>query len=121
MTCSPFLSQVHELCDNFCHRYINCLKGKMPIDLVIEDREGIGAIKTGAASPTDGGSDNHSESRSPMDQVSKSILKEISIFVSLLSCVAGVKYRRCFFVGIAAYADSNTKFYMVLISKGYML
>uniref|UniRef100_A0A4W4FDQ4 Homeobox domain-containing protein n=1 Tax=Electrophorus electricus TaxID=8005 RepID=A0A4W4FDQ4_ELEEL len=34
------LEKVHELCDNFCHRYISCLKGKMPIDLVIEDREG---------------------------------------------------------------------------------
>ena len=33
-------SQVHELCDNFCHRYISCLKGKMPIDLVIDEREG---------------------------------------------------------------------------------
>lgn len=32
--------QVHELCDNFCHRYINCLKGKMPMDLVVDDREG---------------------------------------------------------------------------------
>uniref|UniRef100_A0A8C5SG87 MEIS N-terminal domain-containing protein n=1 Tax=Laticauda laticaudata TaxID=8630 RepID=A0A8C5SG87_LATLA len=32
--------RVHELCDNFCHRYISCLKGKMPIDLVIDDREG---------------------------------------------------------------------------------
>ena len=32
--------QVHELCDNFCHRYISCLKGKMPIDLVIDEREG---------------------------------------------------------------------------------
>ncbi|MPC70552.1 Homeobox protein homothorax [Portunus trituberculatus] len=31
---------VHELCDNFCHRYISCLKGKMPIDLVIDEREG---------------------------------------------------------------------------------
>ncbi|KPI92086.1 Homeobox protein homothorax [Papilio xuthus] len=30
---------VHELCDNFCHRYISCLKGKMPIDLVIDERE----------------------------------------------------------------------------------
>ncbi|XP_021564060.1 homeobox protein Meis3, partial [Carlito syrichta] len=30
---------VHDLCDNFCHRYITCLKGKMPIDLVIEDRD----------------------------------------------------------------------------------
>ena len=34
-----FLFQVHELCDNFCQRYISCLKGKMPIDLVIEDRD----------------------------------------------------------------------------------
>uniref|UniRef100_A0A8C5MZR1 Homeobox domain-containing protein n=1 Tax=Leptobrachium leishanense TaxID=445787 RepID=A0A8C5MZR1_9ANUR len=33
-------SQVHDLCDNFCHRYITCLKGKMPIDLVIDDRDG---------------------------------------------------------------------------------
>uniref|UniRef100_A0A8D0CVN6 Meis homeobox 1 a n=1 Tax=Sander lucioperca TaxID=283035 RepID=A0A8D0CVN6_SANLU len=31
---------VHELCDNFCHRYISCLKGKMPIDLVMDDRDG---------------------------------------------------------------------------------
>uniref|UniRef100_A0A8C5QXA5 Meis homeobox 2 n=1 Tax=Leptobrachium leishanense TaxID=445787 RepID=A0A8C5QXA5_9ANUR len=31
---------VHELCDNFCHRYISCLKGKMPIDLVIDERDG---------------------------------------------------------------------------------
>lgn len=30
------LEKVHELCDNFCHRYISCLKGKMPIDLVID-------------------------------------------------------------------------------------
>ncbi|NXF19398.1 MEIS1 protein, partial [Rhodinocichla rosea] len=31
---------VHELCDNFCHRSPPCLKGKMPIDLVIPPREG---------------------------------------------------------------------------------
>ncbi|XP_029653997.1 homeobox protein Meis1-like, partial [Octopus sinensis] len=31
---------VHELCDNFCQRYISCLKGKMPIDLVIDERDG---------------------------------------------------------------------------------
>lgn len=37
---NSFLPQVHELCDNFCHRYISCLKGKMPIDLVIDEREG---------------------------------------------------------------------------------
>lgn len=36
---TPVPPQVHDLCDNFCHRYITCLKGKMPIDLVIEDRD----------------------------------------------------------------------------------
>ena len=36
----PFLFQVHELCQNFTSRYINCLKGKMPIDLVTDDRDG---------------------------------------------------------------------------------
>ncbi|KAI3363591.1 hypothetical protein L3Q82_001183 [Scortum barcoo] len=36
---NELISQVHELCDNFCHRYISCLKGKMPIDLVIEERD----------------------------------------------------------------------------------
>ena len=34
-------AQVHELCDNFCHRYISCLKGKMPIDLVIDERDTV--------------------------------------------------------------------------------
>lgn len=38
------LEKVHELCDNFCQRYINCLKGKMPIDLVVDDRDGSGPI-----------------------------------------------------------------------------
>jgi len=33
--------QVHELCDNFCQRYINCLKGKMPMDLVIEETDSL--------------------------------------------------------------------------------
>ncbi|CAG0912232.1 unnamed protein product [Notodromas monacha] len=33
------LEKVHELCDNFCHRYISALKGKMPIDLVIDERD----------------------------------------------------------------------------------
>ncbi len=32
--------QVHDLCDNFCHRYITCLKGKMPTDLILDEREG---------------------------------------------------------------------------------
>uniref|UniRef100_A0A672SE85 Meis homeobox 2a n=1 Tax=Sinocyclocheilus grahami TaxID=75366 RepID=A0A672SE85_SINGR len=40
LSLSLLCSKVHELCDNFCHRYISCLKGKMPIDLVIDDRDG---------------------------------------------------------------------------------
>jgi len=42
------LEKVHELCDNFCHRYISCLKGKMPIDLVIEEREASGPASAGS-------------------------------------------------------------------------
>ncbi|KPP58558.1 hypothetical protein Z043_123604, partial [Scleropages formosus] len=53
------LEKVHELCDNFCHRYISCLKGKMPIDLVIDDREG--------GSKSD--SEDISRSSGPLDQV----------------------------------------------------
>ncbi|KAM9453845.1 homeobox protein Meis3 isoform 1-T1 [Salvelinus alpinus] len=34
------LEKVHDLCDNFCNRYITCLKGKMPTDLILDDREG---------------------------------------------------------------------------------
>ncbi|ELT94055.1 hypothetical protein CAPTEDRAFT_139538, partial [Capitella teleta] len=44
------LEKVHELCDNFCHRYISCLKGKMPIDLVIDERDSTGG---GPKTPTE--------------------------------------------------------------------
>ncbi|KAL7890311.1 hypothetical protein AOLI_G00025690 [Acnodon oligacanthus] len=54
------LEKVHELCDNFCHRYISCLKGKMPIDLVIDEREG--------GSKSD--SEEISRSSGPLDQTS---------------------------------------------------
>ena len=33
------LFQVHQLCDSFCSRYIGCLKGKMPVDLSLDDAE----------------------------------------------------------------------------------
>nr|CAD7571401.1 unnamed protein product [Timema californicum] len=47
--------QVHELCDNFCHRYISCLKGKMPIDLVIDERESTKPPElTGSTNGNDG-------------------------------------------------------------------
>nr|XP_018669120.1 transcription factor protein isoform X1 [Ciona intestinalis] len=51
------LEKVHELCQNFTSRYINCLKGKMPIDLVIEDREGGVPSKLEANEPTSSGSE----------------------------------------------------------------
>merc|ERR1712228_82819 len=40
------LEKVHELCQNFTSRYINCLKGKMPIDLVNDERaDGASSVK----------------------------------------------------------------------------
>lgn len=58
------LEKVHELCDNFCHRYISCLKGKMPIDLVIDERE------TSRPSTDLGGSTNGNDGRSNADSTS---------------------------------------------------
>ena len=60
-----FLFQVHELCDNFCHRYISCLKGKMPIDLVIDERDG-GKSELGV------GDSNNNANRSTADSTSHS-------------------------------------------------
>ncbi|KAK7161278.1 hypothetical protein R3I94_004074 [Phoxinus phoxinus] len=51
------LEKVHELCDNFCHRYISCLKGKMPIDLVVDDKEGGSRSDGEEFTRTPGGSD----------------------------------------------------------------
>merc|ERR1719361_2789529 len=59
------LEKVHELCDNFCHRYISCLKGKMPIDLVIDEREG-GKSELGV------GDSNNNANRSTADSTSHS-------------------------------------------------
>jgi len=47
--------QVHELCDNFCHRYISCLKGKMPIDLVVDERDTASTSGGGGGGLTGGG------------------------------------------------------------------
>lgn len=47
------LEKVHDLCDNFCKRYIACLKGKMPLDLVLEEGDG----KEKASSESDDGKD----------------------------------------------------------------
>jgi hypothetical protein len=65
--------QVHELCDNFCQRYINCLKGKMPMDLVIEEHDGVIPPPSSIQSQSAGGNNlvsagyrPPSKSRSPL-------------------------------------------------------
>ncbi|KZC06532.1 Homeobox protein homothorax [Dufourea novaeangliae] len=69
--------RVHELCDNFCHRYISCLKGKMPIDLVIDDRESskppeIGNGLDGGGPRSTADSTSHTDGASTPDVVSTS-------------------------------------------------
>merc|ERR1711971_885065 len=61
------LEKVHELCDNFCHRYISCLKGKMPIDLVIDERE---TGQPGTKSEGLPGDSNNNANRSNADSAS---------------------------------------------------
>uniref|UniRef100_A0A8C4NBH0 Meis homeobox 1 b n=1 Tax=Eptatretus burgeri TaxID=7764 RepID=A0A8C4NBH0_EPTBU len=65
-TDSPFFTSnpeidnlVHELCDNFCFRYISCLKGKMPIDLVIDEREESSKGDDDASRPASTSLSNH--------------------------------------------------------------
>lgn len=58
------VAQVHELCDNFCQRYITALKGKMPIDLVIEDRDSTGSTGSAPSPGVPGGSSGGPEAPS---------------------------------------------------------
>lgn len=65
------LEKVHELCDNFCHRYISCLKGKMPIDLVIDERDaGKPPEPIGTPANGDGGTRSTADSTSHTDGAS---------------------------------------------------
>ncbi|KAL7852384.1 hypothetical protein SRHO_G00181690 [Serrasalmus rhombeus] len=57
------LEKVHELCDNFCHRYISCLKGKMPMDLVVDDREGASKSDSEEFSRSSAGADQRRDER----------------------------------------------------------
>ncbi|XP_045215513.2 homeobox protein Meis1-like [Mercenaria mercenaria] len=51
------LEKVHELCDNFCERYITCLKGKMPNDLNVDaqgdDDDASSKLSNSNFDPTD--------------------------------------------------------------------
>ncbi|XP_044731113.1 homeobox protein homothorax isoform X2 [Chrysoperla carnea] len=65
------LEKVHELCDNFCHRYISCLKGKMPIDLVIDERDTSKPPELGGSTNGDGtGTRSNADSTSHTDGAS---------------------------------------------------
>ncbi|GMR59300.1 hypothetical protein PMAYCL1PPCAC_29495, partial [Pristionchus mayeri] len=43
------VEKVHELCDNFCQRYVTCLKGKMPMDIVGEERASSSQMSPGGS------------------------------------------------------------------------
>ncbi|GMT11241.1 hypothetical protein PFISCL1PPCAC_2538, partial [Pristionchus fissidentatus] len=43
------VEKVHELCDNFCQRYVSCLKGKMPMDIVGEERASSSQMSPGGS------------------------------------------------------------------------
>ncbi|GJQ79194.1 hypothetical protein Trydic_g5440 [Trypoxylus dichotomus] len=64
------LEKVHELCDNFCHRYISCLKGKMPIDLVIDERDSGKPPEMTGSTNGDGGARSNADSTSHTDGAS---------------------------------------------------
>ncbi|XP_066155915.1 homeobox protein homothorax isoform X2 [Euwallacea fornicatus] len=64
------LEKVHELCDNFCHRYISCLKGKMPIDLVIDERDSGKPPELTGSTNGDGGTRSNADSTSHTDGAS---------------------------------------------------
>lgn len=65
--------QVHELCDNFCKRYISCLKGKMPIDLVMDEKENGGKSKSDGELGPDSPPDDSQVPRRKTSQVSKDL------------------------------------------------
>ncbi|CDQ95092.1 unnamed protein product [Oncorhynchus mykiss] len=90
------LEKVHELCDNFCHRYISCLKGKMPIDLVIDDREGGSK------------SDNEEITRSsgPLDQVMSPLSLSLYWEYSVWCLLGHFSARRCYLHTIKTILDS---------------
>ena len=52
------LQKVHELCDNFCNRYINCLKQKLQNDLVIDDSGEDSGVASEAGVAPDSASDS---------------------------------------------------------------
>ena len=46
------LEKVHELCDDFCSRYVRSLKQKIPVDVVGDDRAGSARPASSMSSPS---------------------------------------------------------------------
>jgi hypothetical protein len=46
------LEKVHDLCDDFCHKYVTSLKQKIPVDVVNEERSGSGRPPSSMSSPS---------------------------------------------------------------------
>lgn len=91
------LEKVHELCDNFCHRYISCLKGKMPIDLVIDERDGPKPEPLGPGDSNNNGSatagrasadTTHTDGASTPDVVSGKMVKTEHVAAGTLNSVS---------------------------------
>lgn len=104
--------QVHELCDNFCHRYISCLKGKMPIDLVIDERDGTSKPDLGDTNNNSGAhharastaDTSHTDGSSTPDVVSLSLfLKNL-----FLSCPFDFEERTKFAI-VTSLKQTDTK------------
>lgn len=62
------LEKVHQLCDNFCQRYISCLKGKLPIDLVVDDGSSRDTNSTSRNGQQDGGPSSNNSSSAQQNQ-----------------------------------------------------
>lgn len=46
------LEKVHELCDNFCSRYVSTLKQSMPMEIGVEERAGSTRPASSLSSPS---------------------------------------------------------------------
>uniref|UniRef100_A0AC35FFQ9 MEIS N-terminal domain-containing protein n=1 Tax=Panagrolaimus sp. PS1159 TaxID=55785 RepID=A0AC35FFQ9_9BILA len=46
------LEKVHDLCDDFCRKYVSSLKQKIPVDVVNEERTGSGRPPSSMSSPS---------------------------------------------------------------------
>ena len=61
------IEKVHDLCSNFCERYISCMKGKMANEMVVDDQEGVGPTSSSSISPEPQNKSSFRESQNTLD------------------------------------------------------